>query len=96
MSISPEKPLLGDKSTATILGPDGKVANYPTLFLTTEEAKLLREYKKFLLARGYREALYCNLCWNQSLSDGTEAFVNDSGIGIKCRCRLMLYKGPTY
>ena len=93
--ISPEKPLLGDKTAALIVAPDGTVANYPTVVLSMEEAKLLREYKKFLLRQGLKEALYCNACFESNLSHGTEAYVTTDQIVIKCRCRLRFYQGQT-
>ena len=93
--INPEKPLLGDLTKSTIVAPDGSVANYPTVLLSHEDAKLLREYKKFLLRNGLKEAVYCNLCFERNLADGTEFFVTADQIVIKCRCKLRFYQGQT-
>ena len=65
------------------------------MLLSIEEAKLLREYKKFLLRHGLKEALYCNACFERNLSHGTEAYVTSEQIVIKCRCRLRFYQGQT-
>jgi len=96
MAISPEKSLLADKTTARIVGPDGKAATYLTDVLSPEDAKLLRTYKKFLNRHGYKEALYCSRCWEQNLSHGCEAHVTDTDIGIRCRCRFTYFKGQTF
>lgn len=93
MSVVPDS---AATTTATIVAPDGTVANYPTLHLTGEEAKLLRAYKQFLYRHGYKEALYCSRCWEHNLAHGCEAFVTSEQIGIKCRCRLTVFQGATY
>ena len=93
--IIPDKPLLNDQTKSTIIGPDGSVANAPTLILSYEEVSLLRQYKKWLTARGYKEALYCSRCWESNLSHGCEAYVTDQEVFIRCRCRLSYYKGQT-
>lgn len=93
---TPEKPLLGDKSKATILAPDGSIANIPAVSLTPEDARLLRDYKKFLARHRLREALYCADCWEGDRHDGCDATVTDAQIGIRCRCRMRFYAGPTY
>lgn len=96
MSTHPDKPLLGEQFKATIVTPDGKAANYPSTSLSGEEAKLLREYKKFLNRWGYKEALYCSRCWEMNLQHGCEAYVTNTDIGIMCRCRYTFFKGATY
>ena len=96
MAIHPDKPLVNDKTKAVILAPDGSAATLSTLILTGEEAQLLRSYKKFLNRHGYKEALYCDRCWEQNLQHGTEAYVTDDTIGIRCRCRFTFFQGPTY
>lgn len=95
MSLNPERTLETDKTQSVVIAPDGTVANYPTVVLSLEDAKLLREYKKFLLRHGLREALYCNNCFEHNLSHGTEAYVTPDQIVIRCRCRLRFYQGQT-
>jgi len=85
-----------EKTTTTILAPDGSTANYPTVYLTGEEATLLRTYKKFLNRLGLKEALYCNACWEQNLQHGCEAYVTDQQIMIKCRCKVRFFQGQTF
>jgi len=80
----------------TIVTPDGSIANRPTVMFTTEEAELLRTYKKFLAHHGLREALFCQACWSGDREDGCQAFVQDSKIGILCRCTTRLFMGATY
>lgn len=80
----------------TILDADGKtVERVGSREITFEEAKLLREYKKFLMKYELREALYCNQCWQHDLSDGCEAHVTQDDVLIKCRCQIRFYKGST-
>ena len=81
---------------ATIISPDGSVANRPTIMLSQADAELLRSYKKLLLRLHLREALYCNDCWDGNRSDGCQAFVTDGQIGIICRCRMRFYHGLTF
>ena len=80
-------------SDTTILSPDGSLATIPTTILTSEEAQLLRQYKKFLHAHGLKEALFCASCWDHNLSDGCEAYVTPSQIMIRCRCHVRFYQG---
>ena len=89
------KPLLGDFQSAQIVGADGSVINAPTLMLSLEDAKLLRAYKKFLLRNRLKEALYCETCHEDNRSHGLEAFVTDSQILFRCRCRSLFYQGQT-
>lgn len=83
-------------TTGTILTPDGELAQKPTQLLSQTDAELLRQYKKFLERHGLREALYCNACWDRSLSDGIRAFVTDAQILIDCRCKMRFYMGQTF
>lgn len=76
-----------------ILGPDGVVARLPVETLTFDEVQLLRSYKRFLSRHGYREALYCNRCFEGQLSDGCEAHVTPNDILIRCRCRMTIDHG---
>lgn len=80
----------------TIVGADGVPLNRPTVMLTRHEARMLREYKKFLQKYALKEALYCQTCWSGNREDGTEAFVRDDKIGIICRCTTRLYMGHTF
>ena len=95
MATAPEKSLLNDTTKSVIYGPDGSVASLPTIIITHEEAKLLREYKKFLLRHRLREALFCRDCWNSNLADGCEAYVTTDQIMIRCRCRARFYQGAS-
>ena len=96
MAIHPDTPQADQKTVSNIVTPDGTAATYPTLVLTPEDARLLREYKKFLQRHRYREALFCNDCWEGHLSDGTEAHVTPNAILIRCRCRATTFMGPTF
>jgi hypothetical protein len=68
----------------------------PVTPITPEEARLLREYKKFLMRHGLREALYCSNCWQGEKEDGCKAFVTDADILIACRCTMRVHKGQTF
>jgi hypothetical protein len=85
-----------DTVAGTIVNAQGEVVSKPTVLLSQEEAELLRKYKKFLHKRGLREALYCNTCFNGSLSDGMDAFVTDGQIMFKCHHRMLYYHGTSY
>ena len=90
-----EKSGVLEKTTSTILTPDGGPARVPTVILSTDEAELLRQYKTFLATHGLREALYCQTCWTHDLADGTNAYVTSQQIVIRCRCRLLFFQGTT-
>lgn len=82
----------------TLYGADGApIEQLPHESLTTQELWLLAEYKKFLAAHNYREALYCNRCWGHNLHDGCEAHVKTNGLTVeafvRCRCRITYAKG---
>ena len=79
-----------------VLNADGSVANKPTTLLSADDAKLLREYKKFLSRMGWREALYCNQCYEGNLSDGMRVFVTDAQIMAECRHRLVFHQGQSF
>lgn len=85
-----------DVVEGTIVGPNGEALSKPTHLLTSEEAALLRRYKKFLQARGLREAIFCNSCFSGNLSDGTRFNVTDAQIQVNCRCRQLFYQGQSY
>jgi hypothetical protein len=85
------------QSTGTIVKPNGELAIKPTIQLTSEQARTLRDYKKrILLPLGLREALYCNSCFEGNFSnDGCRAAVTDDFIHIECRCCTRVYHGQT-
>lgn len=85
----------GEKIGGTIVLPDGSSAMVQYEMLDHEDAKLLRDYKRFLRRKGYREALWCNACHERNMASGTEAHVTDDDVLIRCRCRQLFYKGPT-
>lgn len=85
-----------DTVEGAIVGPNGEVLSKPTQILTSEEAQVLRRYKKFLAARGMREALFCNECWSGNLGDGMRAHVTDGQIMFECRHRMLFYQGQSY
>jgi len=85
-----------ERVSGRIVTPTGELAERPTILLTVQEARLLRQYKRFLLEHGLKEALYCTSCWDHQLSHGTRAHVTPSQILIECRCRLRFYQGTEY
>jgi len=82
-----------ERTTGTILGPDGAPAEVPTIVLDDDAARTFREYKKVLQRLGLKEALYCNECWDRNLDHGCEAYVTSSQIVVKCRCRIRFHQG---
>jgi hypothetical protein len=89
MPIAPDK--------VTLYGADGEPTETPHEPLSDDDLRLLLQYKKFLQARGYREAVYCTRCWSNNLEDGTQFQVQTSGLTveaiIRCRCRTAYGKG---
>jgi hypothetical protein len=78
--------------TATL----GDSEELPNVQLSLEDARLLREYKKFLTRHGLKEALYCSNCWSGTKEDGCKAFVRDEAIMIGCRCCVRSFQGQTF
>ena len=86
----------------TLITPEGEIL-IPTIVLDHEDASLLRQYKKLLRKYNLREALFCNECAlvsdisaaKRGQPHGCEAYVTDSQIVIKCRCRNRFYQGYT-
>lgn len=89
---------MAEKTTGFILDPTtGDPISVPTSILTSEQARIMREYKKkVLLPLGLKETLYCQSCWEHNLSHGLEAHVTDNNILLRCRCCMRVYQGPTY
>jgi hypothetical protein len=87
---------MANNEKGLIVGPGGEPASIPVRSLDTEDAEILRKYKKFLARHGLREALFCNNCWDGNVHDGCEAFVTDNEIVIRCRCALRVYRGLTF
>ena len=85
-----------EKTASLIVGPDGIPLSVPTDVLDHKDAALLRQYKKLLLKLGLREALFCNDCWDMKTHDGLEAYVTDSQIVLRCRCKLRYYQGSSF
>jgi hypothetical protein len=85
-----------DMTEGVIFDANGEPATRPTQILTSEEAALLRLYKKFLHSHGLREILHCNTCFSGNLADGMRAHVTDNQIMWECRHRLLFYQGSSY
>jgi hypothetical protein len=85
-----------DMTEGVIFDANGEPATRPTQILTSEEAALLRLYKKFLHSHGMREAVFCNSCFSGNLSDGMRAHVTDSEVLFECRHRMLYHKGQSY
>jgi hypothetical protein len=81
---------------AVILDANGQPKSLPTQVLTSEEAHILRAYKKFLHTHGLREAVYCNTCYQGTQHDGMEAYVTDGEIFFRCRHRMLYHKGQSF
>ncbi len=79
-----------------MLDANGEPSSRPTLILTSEEAALLRLYKKFLHSHGLREAVFCNTCFSGNLSDGMRAHTTDGQIMWECRHRMLYYHGQSF
>lgn len=89
--------IIPDTIEGTVTDPRGETRSVPAKLLTEEQARILRLYKKQVLAPlGLREALFCNHCGNTTLEDGCKAFVTDSEIGIICRCTQRIFFGQTF
>jgi hypothetical protein len=72
-------------------------AGVAQIALSAEAARLLRLYKKTLIALGLKEALRCNACYRLGLRDGLEAAqVRDNSIVLRCACSNRTFQGPTY
>lgn len=71
----------------TLLGP------VPDRPISTTDAHLLRQYKKFLLAHGLKESLWCLRCEDEGREVGLRAYVTNSDIGFLCRCANRTHKG---
>lgn len=97
MAFDPDKPLLNDYTTGTLIDAQGNLLHRPTLILTLDEARLLRSYKKFLLNHRLQEApVRCRDCFEGNRTDFHHFFVTDTQIQYSCGCRMLFYSGPTY
>ena len=63
--------------------------------LSDAAARLLRTYKKVLLALNLKEALRCSACYALNQSDGCEAQVLPGSIRIMCCCSNRTFTGQT-
>ena len=86
---------LAEKTTTQIVGPDGSVARLPTVILSDDEARTFRAYQKIKAKYGFREANYCNACWDGDRHDGMKGHVTGTEIVLLCRCRHLFYHGGT-
>jgi hypothetical protein len=76
---------------------NGETRDIKTVMLSSEQALLMREYrKKVLMPLGLQEAVFCAECERASREDGCKSFVTDSQIGIICRCTQRLYLGQSF
>jgi hypothetical protein len=91
--------LIKDNANVTvgaIVSPDGEVVSKPTVLLSADDAALLRQYKKFLMKHGIREAVFCNQCFSGNLSDGMRAHTTDGQIMWECRHRMLFHQGQSF
>lgn len=65
----------------------------PTVNMTDDESKVLRQYRRFMIDRHVKEALYCQTCWDRNLYDGCRATVSDGAIDIICRHVHLRHRG---
>lgn len=86
------KPLPMVKGITTVAAEGGPAH----IALSSDEASLLRFYKKVLIDYGLAEALRCNACNELSYGkDGCHAQVTDNAIKIQCRCSTRTFQGMT-
>jgi hypothetical protein len=64
--------------------------------LSQDSARLLRDYRTFLVRRHIREGLWCKTCAEAGQPEGVKAFVKDDRIELRCRCTLRTYRGQSY
>jgi hypothetical protein len=90
------KPIANDITVGTILDQHGAPVVLPTTILSSEEARMLRAYKKFCLTHGLKTAYFCNTCFDGNLQDGMRAHVTDSEIQFNCRHRMLFHLGQSF
>lgn len=64
--------------------------------MSSDDAALLRHYKKFLTRLNLKEGLYCRSCEERNDHPGVRAVVTDGKIDIQCRCTTRRYRGQSY
>lgn len=72
--------------TVQIVGPDGTPIEKPAVFLTADEAQLLRDYQRWGEMHGLQGTMTCAKCGGQM-----EAYVQ-ADIGFFCNCRVLYWK----
>lgn len=83
-------PTENDKVPGTILDANGQPSYRPTVILSADEARMLREHKRFKQTHGIREADFCANC-----SGPFQAYVRTDEIAFVCKCRMLYYRGMT-
>ena len=85
--------------SAPILMPDGSVPFKVTVYLSPEEAAIIRAYERWLkkarLQRPEGVGVYCAACFEANRRDGTKYFVEPERILIECRCTTRIFQGAT-
>ncbi len=77
---------LAAKTTAQILGPDGTPIEKPAVWLTADDAQLLRDYQRWGEVHGLYATMTCTRCQKP-----VEVYVQGD-IGFFCDCRLIMWK----
>ena len=65
----------------------------PDVPMAVSDAYMLQRYKKFLMAHGLQEALWCLKCEDEGESSGVKAFVTAAQVVVQCRCQRRIASG---
>ena len=65
----------------------------PDVPIAVADVYMLQRYKKFLMANGLQEALWCLKCEDEGESSGVKAFVTVDQVVIQCRCQRRISSG---
>lgn len=79
-----------------ITDASGNEFEVATVFLTPEQARIMREYKKVLMTLGMVQATFCGNCPRHDREDAMRGHVADGEIVLHCRCTMWVYKGQTF
>lgn len=84
-----------NRTTGSILGPDGAPALRPTTILSADAAAILRAYFCWLIKNQLEPELVCATCFNGTRESKAQYQVNEQQIVIICQCHIRFFEGAS-
>lgn len=74
---------------------EGALLSRPDVWLSPDEARLLRACARLLRSKRFRMTVRCDACFEAGRGDGMRGEINARFVSLECRCRFIRHNGET-